>query len=259
MTGRPPLVLIHGMYMNSASWQPWVDRGTGLGWDCRAPSWPYHEGDPAQLRENLDPALGSLTFGAVTDHLKRVIDSLPERPFLVGHSIGGLQVQKLLDDGYGVAGVAVSPAPPRGVVSLDPTFFRANWPHINPFAGNRPIAMTRDRFAYAFCNTLPRADSDDAWEAFTVPESRNVPRTTLTGAGAVDFRKSGPPLLIITGDQDHLTPVGLVRKNHAAYKNPSRTVELDVVPGRSHFICNETGWEQVADRAFAWLESRTTA
>ena len=259
MSGRPPVVLVHGMYMNSASWQPWVERGTERGWDVHAPSWPFHEGEPAQLREHLDPALGKLTFGAVTDHFKQLIDALPQRPLLVGHSIGGLQVQKLLADGYGAAGVAISPAPPRGVVTLDPTFFRANWPHTNPFAGSKPIAMTHERFHYAFCNSLSRADSDALWEAYTVPESRNVPRSTLTGAGAIDFRKDGPPMLIITGDQDHLTPVGLVRRNHAAYGRGPRAVELEVVPGRSHVICNEPGWEQVADRAFGWLEARAGA
>ena len=257
MSQRPPVVLIHGMYMNGTSWQPWIDLAAERGWEATAPSWPYHDGEPAYLREHLDPALGSLTFGAVTDHLKRVIDALPEQPVLIGHSIGGLQVQKLLDDGYGRAGVAVSPAPPRGVVTLDPTFFRANWPHTNPFAGGKPIAMTPERFHFAFANTLSRADSDAAWEAYSVPESRNVPRSTLTSAGAVDMRKAGPPLLIITGDQDHLTPLGLVRRNHAAYRRGPRQVELEVVAGRSHFICNEPGWEQVAGRALDWLDART--
>jgi pimeloyl-ACP methyl ester carboxylesterase len=40
---------------------------------------------------------------------------LPEPPFLIGHSMGGLVVQMLLDRGFGAAGVAISSAPPRGV------------------------------------------------------------------------------------------------------------------------------------------------
>ncbi|SRR6266516_3173571 len=156
------IVFIHGMYVNGLSWQPWVERAASRGYQCHAPSWPCHDGEPAALRARIDPALGRLTFGAVTGYLRAFIDSLPERPILVGHSIGGLQVQKLVNEGYARAGVAISPAPPRGVTSFDPHFFLANFPHVNPLAGNRPIAMTPTRFHYAFANTLRRADSDAA-------------------------------------------------------------------------------------------------
>ena len=57
------ILLVHGMYMNAASWQPWVERASGRGYQCHAVSWPHHEGDPARLREIIDKDLGSLTFG----------------------------------------------------------------------------------------------------------------------------------------------------------------------------------------------------
>lgn len=88
------VVFIHGVYMNAASWSPWVERASARGHECHAPSWPFHEGQPADLRARIDPGLGALTFGAVTDHLKAFIDTLPERPVLIGPSIGGLLVQK---------------------------------------------------------------------------------------------------------------------------------------------------------------------
>ena len=57
-------------------------------------------------------------------------------------------MQKLVDLGLARAGVAISPAPPQGVLAAPPTFLRANFPHVNPFAGNRPASrMTADRFA----------------------------------------------------------------------------------------------------------------
>src|SRR5664279_2512220 len=139
------------MYLNGPSWAQWIERARGRGFDAVAPSWPFHDGDPAALRETFDPALGHLTFGEVVASLKKVIDALPERPLLIGHSVGGLAAQKLVADGYARAAVAISSAPPQGVLSLAPDFFRANWPHINPFAGSRPIRMTKPRFHYTFC------------------------------------------------------------------------------------------------------------
>jgi pimeloyl-ACP methyl ester carboxylesterase len=247
-----PILFVHGMYLNGESWDPWVERASARGIHSSAPSWPFHEGRPAELRADVRPGLGKLTFGDVVAFLKALIDGMPHPPHLVGHSIGGLAVQKLLADGYGRSGVAISPAPPPGVISYSPHFLRANWPHINPLAGDRPIIMTRERFRYTFANTMPAADSDAACDRFTVPESRNVPRSTLTSQARIDFRKPHPPLLVLTGDADHLTPPGMVRRNAAAYSEP---VECEVYTGRGHFICNEPGWEQVADRAFDWITS----
>jgi pimeloyl-ACP methyl ester carboxylesterase len=246
-------VFIHGMYMNGLSWTPWVDLFKAQGFRTHAPSWPFHDGAPSDLRKSIDPMLGKLTFGQVTDHFKAFIDALPQRPALVGHSIGALQVQKLINDGYGAAGVAISPAPPRGVFSFDPHFFRANFPHTNPLAGNRPVIMTAKRFHYAFANTMSRADSDAAFETYVVPESRNVPRSTLSKQGAIDFRRSHVPLLLIAAERDHLTPASLIAKNAKAYRSSAGVIDFHQFSGRSHFICNEPGWEQVADYTLEWL------
>jgi pimeloyl-ACP methyl ester carboxylesterase len=250
------IVFIHGMYMTGDSWQPWLDRLRPDGFTCHAPSWPYHQDTPTALRADVDPALGSLTFGAVIGYLKQFIDTLPERPILIGHSIGGLAVQKLVNDGYAAAGVSISPAPPRGIVTASPHFLRANFPHANPLAGNRPIRMTPKRFQYTFCNTMSRQASDEAFERYAVPESRNVPRSTLTRQGAVDFAKPHVPLLLIAADRDHLTPLGLVKRNAKAYKTSAGVADFKAFQNRSHFICNQDGWEEVADYALNWLAER---
>jgi alpha-beta hydrolase superfamily lysophospholipase len=248
------IVFVHGMYLNGASWAPWVDRACKRGFATHAPSWPFHEGSPTTLRSAIDPALGKLDFATVLGHMKSKIDALPERPVVVGHSIGGLLAQKLLADGYATAAVAISSAPPQGIFTLDPTFTKANLPHVNPFAGNAPVEMTPERFHFTFCNTMTRAESDKAFEEFVVPESRNVPRSTLTKQAHIDFTAPHEPLLFLTGDSDHLTPRALVRKNFDAYRDASSTREFVAYAGRSHFICNQEGWQEVADRAFEWIE-----
>ena len=247
MSHIPPILFVHGMYMNAHSWKPWIARATQRGLVATAVSWPYHQGEPQERREHIDPRLGRLTFGAVVASLKAHIDDMPEQPILIGHSIGGLAVQKLLNDGYGRAGVAISPAPPLGVLSLAPEFFKANWPHLDPFARDRPIVMTKERFHYTFCNTMTREESDAAYDLYVVPESRNVPRSTLTTQGLVDFSRDHVPLMLMAGDSDHLTPAAMVRRNAKRYE---LVVDVREFPGRSHFICNQDGWEEVADAAF---------
>ncbi len=255
---RSTLVFVHGMYMNARSWAPWVERAEAAGFDCVAPSWPYHDGEPEALRRHIDPRLGALTFGRVVEHLQTVVRSLDGPPLVIGHSIGGLVVQRLVNDGLVRAGVAISSAPARGIVTLSPHFLRANLPHVNPLAGNRPVVMTRARFHYTFCNTMSRGASDRAFEEYVVPESRNVPRSTLGRSGRIVFRRDHGPLLFIAGDFDHLCPLRLVARNAMAYRSSPSPARLRAFPGRSHLICNQEGWEEVADAAFAFLHTAVT-
>jgi pimeloyl-ACP methyl ester carboxylesterase len=239
------------MYLNAESWAPWLEPARAAGFDPLTVSWPFHDGAPADRRAAIDPGLGRLDFGTVIASLKARIDQLPERPLLVGHSVGGMAVQKLLDDGYGAAGVAISPAPPQGVLTTSPTFLRANFPHINPFAGNRPIEMTKKRFHFTFGNTSTREVSDAAFERYVVPESRNVPRSLLTRQAHIDFaRVDRPPMMFLAGDSDHLVPLSLVRRNARRY---AADILVREFPNRSHFLCNAYGWEDVAQATFTWL------
>jgi pimeloyl-ACP methyl ester carboxylesterase len=243
------------MYMNGSSWKPWQTRAASR-FVTHAPSWPFHDGKPIGRRTDIDPGLGTLTFGDVVSAMKTYIDGLDERPFIVGHSIGGLVTQKLVNDDYARAAVAISSAPPQGILSLAPEFFKANFPHINPLAGNRPVIMTKARFHYTFCNVETRSESDADFDAYVVPESRSVPRSTLTSQAKIDFAKPHVPMLFLAGDSDHLIPESLVHREVAAYAKANRPVELTIFPARSHFICNQEGWQEVADTAFNWLEAR---
>ena len=59
--------------------------------------------------------MGQLTFRAVLAHLANIIQALDEKPILVGHSMGGLMVQLLLQRDLAAAAVAIDSAPPQGV------------------------------------------------------------------------------------------------------------------------------------------------
>lgn len=50
MNNRTPVMLIHGAWLNSKSWEHWPSRLEGQGRTVAAPDWPGDEGDPAELR-----------------------------------------------------------------------------------------------------------------------------------------------------------------------------------------------------------------
>ena len=250
------IVFIHGMYMNSLCWEHWVTYCQAKGYTCLAPDWPGRDQLIDVLRKNHpDPLLGQLTLNRVLDHFADTIKTLDEKPIIIGHSMGGLVVQLLLQRDLAAAGVAIDSAPPLGVFTTKWSFLKSNWPLITPFVSqNSPIEMTFERFQYTFVNSFPLAEQRAAYKRYVVPESRRIPRNSLTAR--VDFKKSHPPLLLIAGSADNIIPASLIKSNYTKYKRSSSITDFKEFAGRTHFIIGQKNWEEVAEYILEWLNER---
>lgn len=247
------IVFIHGLFLNGKSWDKWISFFEVLGYKCYAPSYPFHEGEPEYLRKNINSKLGYVSFSSVVEHLSLFIDKLPEKPILIGHSIGGLLVQKLIELDKGVLGVSISPAPPKGIFSFKWSFFKANFPTINPFKGNSVCLPSVKWFQYAFCNTMTLEKTQIEYDKFVVPESRNIPRSTIGKEGEINFKKLHNPLLIISGEKDNIIPFSINIKNFQAYKDTNSILDFKKFSGRTHYICGQDNWEEVATFINEWI------
>lgn len=250
------VVFIHGMFVGPRCWDRWVERYTAAGIECVAPAWPGRDLPVDELRRrHPDPALGALTLDAVIAHHEELLRAMNPKPVLVGHSMGGLLVQLLLQRDLGACGVAIDPAPPRGVVSLAWSFLKSNLPVVNPFAGDTPYLMPFEHFQYTFVNGMAEADQRAAYDANVVPESRRVARGPTGPAGAVDFKRPRAPLLITAGENDNIVPASLNESNYKKYAGSGNVTEFEVFPGRTHYLVAQRGWEEVADRARSFFEA----
>jgi pimeloyl-ACP methyl ester carboxylesterase len=250
------IVFIHGLNFNPVAWGEWVNYFKSAGYICYTPAYPFHKGKPRELRQSYDPALRKLDFAAVVRHIEQFIDKLPAKPILIGHSMGGLVVQKLIERGKGAAGVAINSAPPFGIFTFKPSFYKANFPFINPLKGNSVCLPSVSWFHYAVCNTMSKEETKIAYDKYVVPESRNIPRSTFRNSGRIRFNAPHAPLLFIGGDKDNIVPAALNRKNCKAYTDKKSISELKVFEGRSHFICWQEGWQQVAEYVAAWIKKQ---
>lgn len=250
------ILFIHGMYMTPLCWGAWLQRFQANGYHSIAPAWPGRD-KPIEVLRQPDAQIAALTLHGIIDHMVETIRALPEPPILVGHSMGGLIVQLLLQRGSAAAGVAINSAPPQGVFSTQWSFIKSNWPHINPFPSkNQPVLMSFERFQYAFANGLPLEVQRSAYETYVVPESRRVAAESLTSVAHVDFAQPGAPLLLIAGSADHIIPASLNRSNFAKYRRPHSITDFKEFDGRTHFIIGQSGWEEVADYVASWLNDR---
>jgi pimeloyl-ACP methyl ester carboxylesterase len=257
----PPnaIVLIHGLWMTPLCWEGWIHRYEGRGHRVLAPTWPGMDVDIDEFRR--DPsAVAGLGITEIVDHYDAIIRELERPPIMMGHSFGGGFVQILLDRGLGAAGVAIHPAPVKGVLRLPLSALRAAFPVLgNPANRKRAVPLTPKQFHYAFTNTLTEEDSQAVYERLHVPGPGRVLFQAATAnlnpnaATKVNLHNDDrAPLLVIGGDKDHTVPASLSREVAQRQGKSKAVTDYREFPGRSHYTLGQDGWEEVADHALDW-------
>lgn len=258
-TEADTVVLIHGLWMTSLSWEKWTAHYQQRGYKVIARSWPGLEGDIEELRR--DPsAVAGLGITEIVDHYEAIIRELDRPPIIMGHSFGGLMTQILLDRGLGAAGVAIATAPVKGVLLLPFSTLKASFSILsNPLNNHRASPLTEDQFHYAFTNLLSEEESKKVFDRYAVPG----PDHLLFQAGLANFNPHAAttvnfqndtraPLLLIAGDSDHISPASVVKANYKLYRKSRAVTEYKEFANRSHYILGQDGWQEVADAALDW-------
>jgi pimeloyl-ACP methyl ester carboxylesterase len=257
------IVLIHGLWVTPRSWEKWGEHYEGKGYRVVAPAYPGLEVEVEALNEDPSP-IEALTISGVVEHYEGIIGELDKPPILMGHSMGGLIVQILLDRGYGAAGVAIDSVAPEGVRRVPLAQTRAAFPVLrNPANRHRAVGFTPEQFHYGFANTLTEEDSQKAYERYHIP----APGSFIWAAVLANFEPGHQdgyvnyqnderaPLLLIAGEEDHLQPAAVNESNFKHYRRSSAVTDYHEFPGRSHYTVGQDGWEEVADYAFEWAEA----
>jgi non-heme chloroperoxidase len=264
MTAPPvPVVFVHGLWIHSDAWQPWVELYRSAGYDAIAPGWPGDSGSADDTRKN-PAAVANKGIDDITSGYLDVIDLLAARPVVIGHSFGGLIAQKLLAQGAAVAAIAIDPGQIKGVKPLPFAQIRSGLPVLSkPGNKKRAVTLTRKQFRYGFGNALPESESGELYERYAIPG----PGKPLFEASAANFKKSSPaavdtrkrdrgPLLIVGGGKDHTVPEVVARAAYKLYSGSGAVTEYHVFPDRGHSLVFDHGWRQVADYTLSWLATQ---
>ncbi len=189
-----------------------------------------------------------------------MIKTLAEPPILIGHSFGGLITQVLLGRGIAAAGIAIDPAPVKGVWQLPFSALKASFPVLgNPFNLKKAISLTFEQFRYGFANAVPEEEARILFDRWTIP----APARPLFQAATASFAGSETkvntanttrgPLLITGGEKDHIAPPVLGKASLKKY-NGSVVTEFRLFEGRGHSLIVDHGWREVAEYALEWLK-----
>jgi non-heme chloroperoxidase len=259
--GSRPVVFVHGLWLHSTSWQPWVDLFAEAGYAPTAPEWPGIPATVAAARTDTS-ASGKAGVAEVTDHFVKIIAGLPAKPIVIGHSFGGLIAQQLLGAGHAVAAVAVDPAPIKGVLALPVSALRvASIALRNPLNFSRAVGISREQFRYGFGNALPEEESAALFDAWTIPTPGRplfeAATANLSPGKATKIATKNPdrgPLLLVSGGRDHTVPPAIVHGTKKLYAKSPAVTEIAEFPDRGHSLTVDHGWREIAEASLAFLK-----
>jgi pimeloyl-ACP methyl ester carboxylesterase len=245
------IVLINGLWISALSWELWLQHYSNKGYRVIAANWPGMNGDIDQLRR--DPAsFARLGLSEVADHYEQIIRALETPPIIIGHGVGGLVTQILLDRGWSAAGVAIAPAPPKGVFG---SVFR------NLRLALKGESLTAQNFRHDFANTFGEAASVAAFERYIVPAPKRILRQVAFANLSPDapnivrfHNDSRAPLLLVAGDKDRVVPTSVVKATFDSYRRSKAETDYKEFPDQAHFaFLLDT---RVADYVLGWALCR---
>lgn len=254
-----PVVFVHGLWLHASSWTPWVELFAEKGYAPVAPGWPGEPGTAEAARADPDAVAGQ-GISAVTDHYAALIEELPEKPIVIGHSFGGLIAEKLIGQGCARACVAISPAQFKGNLALPPVQLKTAFPVLSrPGLRTKSWIHTKDSWAAGFANAVPRAEADALYDSYAVPSPMRplfqaaLANFALHSEATVDVHRARGPVLVIGAGRDRTVPEATSRAAYTILAKSPGVTEWAAFPDRGHSYAVDGSWREVADRALDFL------
>lgn len=249
------IVFITGAFVSSECWDEWSAYFQQQGYDTLAPAWPYKNASACTLRQrHPDTNLASQRLTSLTAYFEDIVAQLPEKPILIGHSMGGLITQLLIQKGMAIAGIAVHSLQPQGIFTFKFSFYKAGWPALGFFTNaKKTYLMSFSEWQYAFTNGMPYEVQKEAYYKLLTPESKLLVRDATTSAAKIDFSMPHAPLLFISGSADRFIPASLNYANYKKYSHRQSVTDYKEFAGRNHFVLGQPEWKENADFILSWL------
>jgi pimeloyl-ACP methyl ester carboxylesterase len=247
-----PLIMVHGAFCGGWSFERFRRPFEAAGHAVSAPDLPGHGARRAE-------GVAGLSVRRYAQALADEIRSSPERPVVLGHSMGGLVAALAAAQTPVKALIMLAPSPPWGVVgsamevaaSVGLSAEGAYWSREIPPDPRIMSTVSLDR--------TPRREHP-AIIARMGPESGRALYEIIHWWGDPTLASMLPPggvrapALVVGGENDRVHPPSTVTQ--VAIRTGA---ELRIMDGMSHWLVGEPGWRDVARACLEWLSVRDRA
>jgi pimeloyl-ACP methyl ester carboxylesterase len=240
-----PLLFVHGAWHAAWCWdENFLSFFADKGYRAAALSFRGH-GDSQTAKP-----LRACSVADYVEDVSAVADRLPSAPVVIGHSMGGLIVQKYLEEHSAPAAVLMTSIPPKGNLGNALRWARRHpWDFARmtvtgkalPYINTPPLA--RERF---FSQHTPEADVR-RYAARLQEDSSRI------GIDCLLLRLPRPkrvttPMLVLGAEED-----GAHTRNEILATAHAYGTEAEFFPDMGHNMMLEQGWIAVAERIDTWL------
>ncbi|OIQ20175.1 MAG: alpha/beta hydrolase [Flavobacterium sp. MedPE-SWcel] len=251
------VIFITGAFASHRTWDKWISYYEERGYNCIAPAWPNKNASSQILKsKHPDNNIADTKLSNVLKHYTEIISQQPMKPIVIGHSLGGLIVQLLLQQNLVIAGVALHPIPPKGIFSLNPTCLLSSLKRIGLFSSsNEPHLINFKEWQSLFTNGTPYEEQKYSHGKDVVPQSKRVLKDRFSQTAKINFTTPHEPLLIVSGTTDRITLPSINYKNYTKYdKKNSSVIDYKEFQNKNHFSYGLSSWKEEADYILDWLE-----
>jgi pimeloyl-ACP methyl ester carboxylesterase len=240
-----PLLFVHGAWHAAWCWdENFLSFFAERGYRALAVSLRGHGNSPT------DKPLRACSVADFVEDISVVAASLPTPPVIIGHSMGGLIVQKYLESHDSPAGVLMTSMPPQGNLGSALRWIRQHPLHFTK------MVITGKALPYISTSQLAR----ERFFSAQTPESHVVKYaarlqedSARVGIDCLVLSLPRPkrvttPLLVLGADEDGAHTRKEVLATALAY-----CTEAEFFPNMGHNMMLEPGWAAVAERIHTWL------
>lgn len=242
-----PILFVHGMFQGAWAWaENFLPYFSQHGYATYALSLRGH---------GKSERKGAMRWARLRDYVEdvaQVAQSLQATPIMVGHSMGGMIVQKYLETHLSPAAVLVASAPPSGLIPTalslvkhHPIVFLKIMLKLSPM----PMVGTPDLYRELFfSDTLPE---DRLMEYFGCLSNESYrAMLDMMGLGLPHPERIKTPILVIGAAHDR----SVLPKEYEATAKRYHTQPF--MFDTNHNMMLEDDWQMVADCILDWLSKR---
>jgi len=246
---RPtPILFVHGMWCAAWCWnEHFMPYFAERGYTCFAPSLRGH--GSSEGRERL---LWTSLADYVAD-IDQAVEEIGMAPILIGHSMGGVIVQKALENIRSSAAILLASGPPKGLLAATLRTAR-RYPAVTAQAvlrlDLRHIISTRDRFRESLFSDRLSDDKLGEYHERMQAESFRA-YLDMIGFDLPQPQKVRTPMLVLGAIEDRMIAQSEVIATAMAYHTSA-----EFFPAIGHAMMLDVGWETVAERMIAWLGTK---
>ncbi len=239
-----PLLFVHGAWHAAWCWdEHFLGYFADRGYRALAVSFRGHGASPTAKR------LKNLSFADYLADVAAVAENLPTPPVVIGHSMGGVIVQKYLESHEAPAGVLMCSMPPQGYLRSGLHWLRRHPWHFTKLTvtgKSLPYVSTPELARERFFSPHTPEPLVRRYAARLQEESARAGLDGLVRLPKPDRVRT--PVLVLGAAQDGAVTADEVRATATAYR--TEPVFFD---GMGHNMMLEPGWTAVAQHIDGWL------